>query len=140
MMCAREQVSREIGIQLKNIRSHLKMTMDEIGKQTGTSRSYLSDFERGYRLPTSKFLKYLHDDLNVNLNYIFKGEGRMFRPTQEEGFPDFGELHGQVMEMLKFMAEMPHAVYAVLGFMTEYKIMNKELIDRHLAEHDKSPE
>jgi transcriptional regulator with XRE-family HTH domain len=136
-MCAREQISREIGIQLKNIRSHFKMTMDEIGKDTGTSRSYLSDFERGFRLPTTKYLRYLHNKLNVNLNYVFKGEGWMFRPTPEERPPDFGQLQDQVTDLLNFIEEMPHALYAVLGFITEYKLMNKELIDRHINEKNK---
>jgi len=136
-MCAREVKSREVGIQLKNIRAHFRMTMDQIGKATGTSRSYLSDFERGFRMPTTKYLRFLHDELNVNLNYIFNGEGWMFRPTPEERAPDFGQLQDQVGEMLGFIRDMPHALYAVLGFVAEYKLMNKELIERHLAEKNK---
>lgn len=136
-MCAREVISKEIGIKLKSIRSHFEMTMDKIGKGTGTSRSYLSDFERGFRLPTTKYLRYLHDEFNVNLNYIFHGEEWMFRPTKEEKPPDFGGLQNKVTDMLNFIEDMPHALYAVLGYVAEYKLMNKELIERHEAEKAK---
>jgi transcriptional regulator with XRE-family HTH domain len=59
----------DTGPQLRNIREDLRMTLDAVSKETGISRSYISDFERGFRLPTSKYLRYLHDNHQVNLNY-----------------------------------------------------------------------
>ena len=135
MVNRKDALYKNTGLQLKAIREELRMTLDAISQETGISRSYLSDFERGFRLPTSKYLNYLHHRHQVNLNFIFGTEGRKFRPGTDEAL-DFGKFQEEVDKMLVFMAEMPHALYAVLGFFTEYKLMNKELIDRHRAEKE----
>lgn len=129
----RDAKYRHIGLQLKAIRESLKMTADAVSKETGISRSYISDFERGFKLPTSKYLMYLHDTHNVNLNSVFLGEGRKFRPTPDERPPDFGTFQDEVDKMLHFMAEIPHALYAMLGAFTKYKLMNEEVIEKHFA-------
>lgn len=118
------------GFRLRNIRQELRLPMDVISKETGISRSYLSDFERGYRMPTSKYLMYLHDRHKVNLNYIFGGEGRMFR-AEASDVPDFGMLQGEVDNLLRFMGEYPTSLFAVLAFAAEYKLKNKELIEKN---------
>ena len=93
----RESKYGEIGIQLKSIRERLNWTLNVMSKATGISPSYLSDFERGFKLPTSKYLKYLHDTHNINLNYVFCTDGRMFRPEEEEGVkPDFGKFAEEI--------------------------------------------
>ena len=46
----------------------------------------------------------------------------------------FGKMQDDVDDMLRLMAEAPHALYAVLGYFTEYKLMNKEVIQRYRAE------
>lgn len=134
MAGTREAIFQEYGRRLKAIRDEIRMTTENVSKETGISRSYISDFERGYRLPTSKYLRYLHDQHNINLNYIFCGDNRKRRPTDDEAAPDFGTLQEEVDKLLEFMAEMPHALYAVLGFVTEYKIVNRELIEKHRKE------
>lgn len=123
----------DTGLQLRNIREDLRMTLDAVSKETGISRSYISDFERGFRLPTSKYLRYLHDNHQVNLNYVFGSEGRKFRTAKDKP-PDFGKMQDDVDELLRFMAEVPHALYSILGYFTEYKLMNKEVIQRYRAE------
>lgn len=70
-----ERRYRDMGLQIKAIRERLNMTLDAISKETGISRSYISDFERGFKLPTGKFLKHLHDRHNINLNYVFCSDG-----------------------------------------------------------------
>jgi transcriptional regulator with XRE-family HTH domain len=134
---AKEALYKEIGMQLRAIRDDLRLTMEVISRETGISRSYLSDFERGVKLPTAKYLKYLHNRHNVNLNYVFDGEGRKFRPTPDETAPNFGKFQDEVDKLLRFMADMPHALYAVLGYFTEYKLVNHKLIEQHLAGKDK---
>lgn len=134
---AKEALYKEIGMQLRAIREQLHLTMETISKETGISRSYLSDFERGVKLPTAKYLKYLHSRHNVNLNSVFDGEGRKFRPTAEETAPNFGKFQDEVDKLLHFMADMPHALYAVLGYFTEYKMVNHKLIEQHLSEKEK---
>ncbi|MCX6582158.1 MAG: helix-turn-helix transcriptional regulator [Candidatus Aminicenantes bacterium] len=134
---AKEALYKEIGMQLRAIREQLHLTMETISKETGISRSYLSDFERGVKLPTAKYMKYLFVHHNVNMNYVFSGEGRKFRPTAEETTPNFGKFQDEVDKLLHFMADMPHALYAVLGYFTEYKMVNHKLIEQHLSEKEK---
>jgi len=46
----------------------------------------------------------------------------------------FGKMQDDVDELLRFMAKVPHALYTMLGYFAEYKLMNKEVIQRYLAE------
>lgn len=126
----------DIGLQLKAVRERLKMTLDAMSKETRISRSYISDFERGLKLPTAKYLKYLHDKHNVSLNYIFCSDGDMFRPDDDILLPDFGKFREEIKELLAYLARIPHALYTVLGFFTEYKIKNKELISNYFSDDE----
>jgi transcriptional regulator with XRE-family HTH domain len=128
----REARYRDMGLQIKAIRERLNMTLDAMSKETGISRSYISDFERGFKLPTGKFLKHLHDRHNISLNYVFCSEGRMFRPSKEEQRNlDFGKYQEEVEELLRYLSRVPPALYAVLSFFTEYKVKNKGFIKEH---------
>jgi transcriptional regulator with XRE-family HTH domain len=129
-MAKEEPIFRHYGLQLRAIREDLKMTADSISRETGISRSYLSGFERGFRLPTAKYLKYLHDKHHVDLNFIFCGSGRKFRPSKEDGPPDFGSLQEEVDRLINTMAESRPVLFAVLGFFAEYELANKEILDR----------
>jgi len=135
-----ESKFKDIGLQLRAVRERLRMTLDDIKEQTGISRSYVSDFERGVRLPTSKYLKYLHDHHNINLNFIFCSEGRMLRLSEEEKDRlDFGKYQEEVEELLGLISKMPHALYAVLGFFMEYKINNDKLINDFFSKKRVAP-
>lgn len=125
-----------IGVQLRAIRERLGMTLDVVSKKVGISRSYVSEFERGLKLPTAKYLMYLHEIHNISLNYIFGCDEEMYCPTEEErkNKPDFGYNTPDVMEMLRLMSELPHARFSMLSAFSEYKIKNKQLIDQHHQE------
>lgn len=129
-----------IGVQLRAIRERLGMTLDVVSKKTGLSRSYVSEFERGLKLPTAKYLRYLHETHNISLNYIFGSDDEMYCPTEEErkNKPDFGRYTSDVEEMLQLMGEMPHAMFAMLGAFSEYKMKNKALIGQHHQETKES--
>lgn len=131
-----EMLYQEHGVRLRIVRQELRLTMDVVSKETGISRSYLSDFERGFRMPTSKYLSYLHDRHKVNLNYIFGGERRVFR-AETSNTPDFGMMQEEVDKMLRLMGDVPTANFAVLGFAAEFRMKNKELIEQIRAEKEK---
>lgn len=122
----------KMGLQIKAVREHLHMTLDQMSKETGISRGYISDFERGVKLPTGKYLKHLHDVHRVNLNFLFTSEGRMFRPSIEDEIMDFGKYQDEIDELLKYLSKIPHALYSVLGFFAEYKIENAKIIAKYL--------
>ncbi len=125
----------DMGVQLRNIRERLNWTLDVMSKATGISRSYISDFEKGYKLPTMKYLRYLHDNHNVSIHYIMGSDGRMFRPEEEDGVkPDFGRYGEDIDDLLYHMSRIPHAMYAVLGFFAQYKLEHKQFINEFLKE------
>jgi len=123
----KESDRRDIGLQLRAVRERLGLTLEALSKETGISRSYISEFERGVKLPTSRYLKHLHDRCNVSLHYIFCSDGRMFRPSQEEqARVNFGKFQEEVDEMLECMSKNPHALYSLLLSFIEYKAENQE--------------
>lgn len=133
----REAKYVDIGLQLRNIRERLNWTLDTISKATGISRSYISDFERGFKLPTMKYLKYLHDNHDVSLHYILGSDGRMFRPKEEDGVkPDFGRYAEDVDELLYYMARVPHFMYNILAHFAHYKVENKQFLKDFFRDED----
>lgn len=131
---SKEAKLAEMGLRLKAIRTELRMTLADMSKDCGLSRSYISDFERGFRLPTSRYMRYLHDHRSVNLNYIFSGNGWMFRTPPKGVPPDFGRFQEEVLELLNLMAEIPPALYSVIAFFSEYRLRSKDIIEMYRAQ------
>jgi len=126
-MVNRKEISyKDSGDRLRDIRRELRITMDLVSRETGISRSYISDFERGYRLPTAKYLCYLHDRYNVNLNYIFFGESNMFKLGKENIPPYFTYLQGAIDKLLCFMHGNLAACFSILAYAEKYKLENEE--------------
>ncbi len=121
------------GLQLRSIREKLRLTLENIRQHIGISRSYVSEFEKGIKLPTVKYLRYLHDRHGVNLNYVFCSQGHMFRnesgaSVQER---DFGQYKEDVAGMIDFMEKVPHALFNMLGSFAEYKVTNKAFLKQY---------
>lgn len=130
----RDGPHKDIGLQLRSIREHLKLTLDDIHKETGISRSYISNFERGLKLPTVKYLKHLHDKHGVSLDFIFCSTGRMFRVgLSKPGEYDYGKDQEDVEAMLKLMSKVPHARHSMLVAFAEYKMEYEEFLEKFLA-------
>ncbi|MCP4155833.1 MAG: helix-turn-helix transcriptional regulator [bacterium] len=126
---------RNMGLRLKAIRQRLKMTLAAMQQETGLSRGYLSNFERGFKMPTVKYLKYLHDEKGVSLNYIFGTDERMFRPDAEEAAEkmDFGRYTEDVDELLYYISHIPHSLFDTLGEFTKYKIENPGIVNDYFS-------
>lgn len=129
-----EDKYQEIGRRLKSIRDALGYTLDRVYKETGISRSYISEFERGRKLATSKYLKFLVDTHNVNLNFIFTGKGEMFISNQERQpeLYEFGKFDSEIKDLLYHITHIPNAMYEVLGHFSEYKLRKADLIKQSL--------
>ncbi|UCH96220.1 MAG: helix-turn-helix transcriptional regulator [Candidatus Aminicenantes bacterium] len=125
----------DIGIHTKAAREALGKTIQGMSDATGISRGYISDFERGVKLPTARYIKYLYDKCNINVNYIFSGEGLIFRPVKGKALPlDFGSHQGEVEELVWFMYKVPHALLYQLQAHLEYKLKYKQMLSEHFPE------
>jgi transcriptional regulator with XRE-family HTH domain len=130
---------KDIGLQLRSVRERLKLTLDDLHGEIGISRSYISNFERGLKLPTVKYLKHLHDKYGVSLDYIFCSNGRMFRGGGEAtAMVDFGKSQEDVDGMFRLMARVPHALHSMLVAFAEYKLEHEDFLKRFEArlEHE----
>ncbi|MCP4220848.1 MAG: helix-turn-helix domain-containing protein [bacterium] len=126
----REVKFPEVGTNLRAVRDKLRMTLDDVYQATNISRSYVSEFERGYRLPTVRYLKYLHDKHNVRVDYIFGGEEQMFRAEPAMAPLDFGKYTEDVDQLLEYMHALPPVMHAILGYFGEYRIENEKIAGR----------
>ncbi len=127
----------EIGARLRVIRESLKCTLKTMQEKSGISTSYVSDFERGKKFPSSKYLKELVVTFGVSTDYIFTGNGEMFLEDKEnwKDMYDFGKFNEDVHEMLFYMKKVPNTLFAVLEFFTDYKVKKQDFLEKYLEKH-----
>ena len=64
---------------IKNIRKALQLSQAEFAKSLGMEQGSYSDIERGRSKGISKSVQLiLEEKYNVNIDYLYKGEGEMF--------------------------------------------------------------
>ncbi len=126
-MQQREKNFSDIGTRLRSIRKTLDLTLDAIYQETNISKSYVSEFENGFRLPTAKYLKFLGDSYKVSMDFVFYGLGEPFLGEQSPGPEDldFGKHDEDVMDMLFHMANVPTVMFDILGYFSEIKVERK---------------
>lgn len=71
---------------VKLIREALGMNKNELAKELGMSSTALLNIEYGRNKPGHDFYEAISRKLNVNLYYLFHGQGPMFRNKKEEEF------------------------------------------------------
>lgn len=74
----KSESSAEIGERLKNIRIELRAQQKDMADTLEIAASYLCEIESGRANPGPEFFKRLAIHYNVNLQYVFLGEGEMF--------------------------------------------------------------
>ena len=74
----------EIGERIEKVRTHLGLNQVLFAKRLGTSQGVISNYEKGARAPSIKFLKTLREVFQVNINWLLTGEGPMFLEEQPE--------------------------------------------------------
>lgn len=127
----------EIGVRLRMVREALKCTLKTMQEKSGISTSYVSDFERGKKFPSSRYIKELVVTFGVSTDYIFTGKGEMFREDKEnwKDMYDFGKFNEDVHELLFYMKKVPNTLFAVLEFFTDYKVKKEEFLGKYLEKH-----
>jgi len=80
----RQQLRKELAERLLLIRETLGMTQSEIGKPSGLVHHHLSRIENGELRPPHQFIQSLGKNFNVNLNYLYLGNGPMFSKDENQ--------------------------------------------------------
>ena len=66
---------------LKKIREELGLTMTKFSEKLEIPAMTLIHYERGDRTPSAQLFIQLNKKLNINLNWLVSGKGKMFNST-----------------------------------------------------------
>jgi len=124
----------EMGKRARIVRRELGLTLQQMAEETGISRSYLSDFENGKRSVTAKYLKYLAENHNVNLNYIFFPDERVFRVNEKEELNGLFDFEPNLRDLLLYIRKIPHAKHVMLAYFCQYRIEYEHIIRAYFKE------
>ena len=75
---------KEIGNRIRQLRKEIKKSGEDFAKDLSVSLSSLSKYESGERTPDPMFFSKLREITDVNLNWLFRGEGKMFHLEEEK--------------------------------------------------------
>jgi DNA-binding XRE family transcriptional regulator len=128
---------KTIGLRLKKARQSLSLSQVQLGKKIGLSKTTICDYEVGKTPPNFDFLFNLTHMFDINLEYIFTGEGPIFRDKSQllnrpPGEKIFGDFEREVADILDYMKKSQMVLIAVVTMALEYIEKNKELIDNSI--------
>ena len=147
-----------VGGRLRAAREELKLSMEQMREISGYSKSLISAAENGLKKPSALYLYAMYDHLNVNIHYIFSGEGNMSLVSKDDpgtaadtglkvgtdtGLkvgPDTGPGPGwagaddNIRSLFYLMEHVDMVRFAVLSHFIEYRTQHKRMIDELLEE------
>jgi len=118
-----------VGQRLHNVRKALKLTIDQMKKKAKISHSMISDVEKGQKKVSTIYLNILANDFNVDLNYVFTGEGNIFKDNQA-----MMVLDEDIIELVETMNRDKLIKYTMLSYFLKYKVQSKALIYASLSQ------
>ena len=79
-----EDLQKEVAKRLKRVRKTLKATQKRMAEKFDITQATYNRYEKGEHPPSSFFLYNFCKELNINMDWIFTGDGQMFtmNPTQ----------------------------------------------------------
>lgn len=86
------------GKRLKKIRLALNLSGEEFGQKIGVSKQYVSNLEADRNVLNNEKIVLLLVDLNVNLNYLIGGRGKMFCNEEAQQDEQLENLVAQIVE------------------------------------------
>ena len=93
-----------LGDRLKQIRKEKGLTQQALAAVLGTSASYVSDIEKGKKMPGSEFLITLKRNLGLNIDWLLAGEGHPYVKEDQDAMIQDGAISLQQKIEAKHMA------------------------------------
>lgn len=90
-----------IAIRLKLLRVHLGYTQGTFGDVIGCTQVVISRYESGRGIPTD-FICTLYEKFNINIHWLFTGDGDMFvqqEPIEDRVFQRISALEQRVKQL-----------------------------------------
>lgn len=113
-----------IGKRIRQVRKNIGLKQDQFAYQLGCGRSNISQIENGLFYPTANSIFVLRSKFNVNLDWLFSGEGEMFLQDKEKNIEllDFKEYSRDIKTMLNVMKKSKPVMHRVLAVFFEIKL------------------
>jgi transcriptional regulator with XRE-family HTH domain len=118
-----------IGKCIRNIREHLGMKQKELAQTLDIASGYLSEIEAGKKNPGIDVVEKLHSLYNVNISYLFTGEGGLF--IQPKGKKKKGPSDEMTLakNMMWYVMNIPVVRYAMLEFFRTYMYEKGNMVE-----------
>lgn len=111
--------------QLKQVRSQLNLSQEEMGRILGLQRSAYGKLERGDNLPGARMLYLLAVKCGISIDALLLGRGA---PLQtKKGAP-----LNEEAEMISLMRQVPMVRHAMISHFQRFRLENRDLIDAEL--------
>ncbi len=134
----------QMGGRLRDIRSALGLTQEELARDLDISKPAYVRYETGNRYPPAKILNALALKYNVDTNWLLAGKGAMFTVAPEDEaldrLPDSAIVTAQVkkryLEMIRLMTDIPIFEQLFLAKLVEFKYMFRAEVEEHLKNRE----
>jgi transcriptional regulator with XRE-family HTH domain len=138
------RLREEIGARLRQVRTALSLTQEEMVAHFDIRRANYSRIEKGQIFPGISIIKILRDRFNVSVEWLICNDGPMFltgdRATGNRAEQpaagkintpgkSFGDNASEVHHMLDCMEKVPILKHAILVFFLQYKYKNSQYFE-----------
>lgn len=114
----------------------------QFAKSLDISSGYLSEIEAGKKNPGIEVLNKLFETYNVNISFLFTGEGDLFVDPQKKEIFMPGKKNTVILEEADLLEELswylkhiPIVRFAVLEFFQSYLFNKKGMIDKEIKKY-----
>lgn len=114
-----------IGDRIKSIRISENLSQEEFGKKLNLSRSIISCYEKGLREITTRSIKDIVREFNIDENWIYTGEGEMYHEiTDDEEFSYMigtllAENDDNKIKFIKLMLDLDESYWPIITNLIE---------------------
>ncbi|UCH95190.1 MAG: helix-turn-helix transcriptional regulator [Candidatus Aminicenantes bacterium] len=139
-----DEINKEtIANRIKKIRKTLNIKGKDFAPRIKISGPSLSEIENGKYYPNFEFIYNIVHEFNVNLYYLFFGEGNMFiEPGKRSDMSILEELAGNIGEIRRFIYYFERSEIIRYFLLSQFKsklMSDKELVEKELEEFERGP-
>jgi transcriptional regulator with XRE-family HTH domain len=137
-----DDLKHQMGNRIKAIRNALNLSQKDFAETLKIYTSFISEVEKGKRIPGGQILHDLILKHNLNIEYLFFGVGEIFSnkiKTQNRTIDIDWEL--ETIDDVLWLAKLSNLFKThVMGFATKFFLENEALIKRDLKKKRKKQE
>jgi transcriptional regulator with XRE-family HTH domain len=142
-----KQLKEAIGNRLENFRNSVNRSVEEMAKEIHVIPNELVLIEKGSHFPQHENLEYWRSQYDLDLNWLYTGEGSMLHDLDDPGrkriialwdkvLAEAGEYIDSILEIINLM-RMPLTRQILLAKLVELKVLGRKEIARYFKVKDK---